>query len=391
MESMPLAIQDIESSILFKYSSKDNIYCVGSKSTNTYFFIKGEYTNIYMRILKQMNGKQTVGQIKEKFITECPEGLVDKIYNTCLKCNLITNEKKKDEKEFDELKATYKDVLAINISRICQISNRISYKFYITIASIMVIIFAFALLNIREVFGMIPWGSVAGDLRVLIYSVLISSLSVFAHEMSHAFIAAKFGLPINTAQIATFTYFTFACYIKLPGIYFLKPIKRILIWSAGIFTNLFFIALSILVFNIVGSQGQLLLSMVIICNISTIFSAVVPFYISDGYFILSTLFKAPNLRKDVFTNITNFFKTGKLYFTSFIYLLYFIITIIFTIGVVGFILFPIIINIIRSLLVGISLKSLFLQYINIFIVVIALFVSKIIRLLIKKIKKGGTE
>lgn len=70
--------------------------------------------------------------------------------------------------------------------------------------------------------NIIPWEAVAGDIRTLLYTALISSVSLVLHEMSHAAVASKLGLSVKTAHLAVFAFMSLACYVRLPGIYFLK-------------------------------------------------------------------------------------------------------------------------------------------------------------------------
>ncbi|MCM1160873.1 MAG: M50 family metallopeptidase [Roseburia sp.] len=382
---MPKIIEDITCSLMFDYKNKENVYCIGSMEKDKYFFVGEHAVTFYMTIIKQMDGSCTLEDIKnkEQLKSGIPCEVIDKVYDVCLRCNLIKNIPYK-EKEFNEVKVTYKDLFKLNISSFSKWCKKIDLKVYTFVIILMAIIIIGSIFKISEIFQHICWNYVVGDIRSLIYAVIISTVSLILHELCHAIAGSKLDLPIKNVHFATFTYMTFACYVKLPGIYFLKPIKRIIIWLAGIFMNFFLIAVSIFMYDFMGEQGRLFLTMVIICNISIIISALIPFYISDGYFILSTISKAPNLRKNVFENIKNIFKKGKFYFSSWIYIAYFICTIIFSVFAIITIFFPILNNIFFAFMEGQTYRKIILDNINIFLVFITLIISNIIRFIIKK-------
>ncbi len=383
----PEIVEDIECCLMFDYKNKEGVYCIGSRDKDKYFFVNEKASKIYMDVIKQMDGNHTLEEIKrkEKQKSGISGELVDKIYDVCLRCNLIKNASSQT-KEFNEVKAVYKDVFKVDISSFCEWCKKIDTKIYMIIIIFMLLIIGGASVKINQVVGNIPWNCVTGDFRVLIYTAVISTVSLALHELCHAVTGAKLGLPVQTAHIATFTYVTFACYIKLPGIYFLKPRKRVAIWMAGVFMNFFLIAVSIFMYDLPGEQGQIFLTTIIICNLSIIVSALVPFYISDGYFVLSTICKAPNLRKNIFQNIENLFKKRKIEFISWVYVLYFVCSILFIVVMVNIVVRPIVNNIHMALMEGDSFWEIVVQNINIAISIIALTISNIVKRILKKEK-----
>lgn len=390
-EFMPLIINDIECTLMFHYKNKEDIYCIGSKSADQYFWVKEKMTPAYMNIIRTFDGEHTIADVKRFFCEVYDETHVDRIYDACLKCGFIANETKRAAKGFNELKATYKDVATINIDIINNICGKISNKIFSSVIMIMFLTIIIALLKVPAVIDKISWDQLSGDIRSLIYAGIVSTISVILHELFHAIAASKSGLNVSTAKIATFTYITFACYIKLPGIYFLKPSRRLMIWGAGIFLNLFLIAISLLRYPTDNEQGNLFLMVVILSNISIILSALIPFYISDGYYMLSTIFKAPNLRKDVFKNIKNLFSKERISFQSYIYMIYFFVSIIFMFVFVLYVIGPIILNIYSGLIKGISLYNIVWNNKNVFLVVLILFLSRIVRKCLTKVKQKGKE
>lgn len=386
MDVMPIVVSDIECSLMFRHQNKDDIYCIGSSEADKYFFVNERASRLYMHVIALMDGQHTLDEIKNMQSSDevIPLEAIDKIYHTCLKCNLIVNDNCQEKKEFNEKEIIFRDILKINIVPFRNWCRKIDTKAYVVMIVLMFCIIVTSFFSMGEVFRMIPWENVVGDVRTLFYAVMISSVSLILHEMAHAVAGSKMGLPIKTAHLAVFAYTTFACYVKLAGIYFLKPGKRILIWVAGSFMNLFLISTATLLFGLFGEQGQLFLSVVIVSNISIIVSAVVPFYISDGYFILSTICKAPNLRKNIFKNLKEFFLERKIHFVSFAYIIYFLGTIVFTGFSIVLVLFPMIHNIAIGVGEGGALTQIISDNINIVIVLGVLVISGTIKVYKKK-------
>jgi putative peptide zinc metalloprotease protein len=390
-EIKPIIVNDLKDSILFRYNNKEPLICIGSCEKDKYIFAEENRAVKYLVALRMMNGEKTLYEIKSTMANEYGDDCVDELYQACLKCGFILNDNSFVKQEFNELNVAYINVLAINISKVGSFFSKLPRKLYYAIFSCMLALICLAVYHVPNVLSEIPFNYVLGDARAILYAICISSIAVLFHEIGHFISAAQYGIPITTAQLSTFTFVSFACYVRLPGIYFLPPRQRCIIWISGVFVNLFFAACAILLFqNILGEQFHLFLSMLIICNISIAIYALIPFYISDGYFIVATLLKTPNLRKDVFANIIGFFKSHskhKMEFKSKVYLLYFILTVGFTIIITLFFAIPLLIVIIGNILSGDSFSEVFLANINIFIGLGILVISQSIRGIVKKVKK----
>lgn len=387
MDIMPIIVDDIECSCMFRYSNKEDIYCIGSRKVDKYFFVNEKASKLYMEVISIMDGKHTIEQIKNiNWLGEkLPVDVIEKIYQTCLKCNLITNDTYTDKKEFNEMEIIFKDIFKINILPFSNFCKKISNKVYIVIIVFMLCIMASSLLEIDQVIDILPWESITGDIRTLLYAALISSVSLVLHEISHTVAASKLGLSIKTAHLAVFAYMSLACYVRLPGIYFLKPKRRIAIWISGSFINFFLIAVAVILYKFMDGSGQLFLTTLIISNITIIISALVPFYISDGYFILATICKTPNLRKNIFINLKNIFYKRKVQLSSFLYIIYFLGTISFMFFSLVLML-PVVNNIIEKYQNDAGFINIVINNINIFIVLGILLISKMVRLLKIKFK-----
>lgn len=64
MDIMPIIVDDIECSCMFRYSNKEDIYCIGSRKVDKYFFVNEKASKLYMEVISIMDGKHTIEQIK---------------------------------------------------------------------------------------------------------------------------------------------------------------------------------------------------------------------------------------------------------------------------------------------------------------------------------------
>ena len=166
---------------------------------------------------------------------------------------------------------------------------------------------------------------------IFVATLIIMGISMFIHEISHGVVAYKYGLIPKQLVISLYLCITPIVYLKIPGIYTVNPKTRIKIWSAGIVSNLFLASLSIIIYNIIGQFGAseiisklFLLSFYV--NFVLIISNLFPLLPLDGYFILSTLMKKPNLRKQSFVDFKNMVLGKKVKFKA-VYFIYFLLSI----------------------------------------------------------------
>lgn len=121
-------------------------------------------------------------------------------------------------------------------------------------------------------------------------------LSIGLHELAHGIAGYKFGLKPSKLVIALYV-MTPMFYLKMPGIYTIKPRKRVYIWSAGVYANLLIASVSIILASFSSGNIKNILFLCSITNLSLILANLSPLLPLDGYFIMSTLLKRPNLRK----------------------------------------------------------------------------------------------
>ena len=158
----------------------------------------------------------------------------------------------------------------------------------------------------------------------LIISMALTTMSVILHEYAHAAIAKGCGLTPREMDISLYLYLTPMAYIIIPGIYTLPRKRRLEVWSAGILMNLliFSVSTSLQMFC-VGTVHNLFM-LLAYTNLGLIITNFIPFLPLDGYFLMSTFLKIPNLRRKAF-HLNEMKKTSK---KSLIYIVYLALSIV---------------------------------------------------------------
>lgn len=135
-----------------------------------------------------------------------------------------------------------------------------------------------------------------------------STIMLFLHELGHMITAVKEGLTPNYITFSLYFYFTPIVYVSTPGIYTLKSDKRMQIFSAGIKMNLFLYSFFIMLVNLTKQEIFFLFALP---NLFRVVTNLSPFMPLDGYLMLTTILKKPNIRKNSFDLLKSFGKEKK--------------------------------------------------------------------------------
>lgn len=324
----PKVINDILVYELF--NKKDSkIYCVGSREIDRYFEVRGNIKDEVLKAIEYFDGTHTLEEIytllREK------EGLsfdIEKFYDLLQTTGLLENEKE-NKVEKSEYERVSLKLLEMDISKNEKIFNKLSgivpFIFIFTL-----ILIPFSVFNIRSNIGSfvdiknfkINGSYIIGAITI----VAIFFISILLHEIAHGIVARKYGLIPKKLVVSLYLFISPMVYLKIPGLYTIKENERIKVWAAGIYTNLF---LALLSFSLIGHLHGELFKVVFVLgyvNLMFIVMNLWPFLPLDGYFILSTLMKMPNLRKKSFKEFRKFLK-GKENNLTFIYFSYFLVSV----------------------------------------------------------------
>ncbi|WP_250674432.1 M50 family metallopeptidase (plasmid) [Paraclostridium ghonii] len=319
----PKVVNDISCYELFNKKS-GNIYSIGSKTLDRYFEVNEDLKKPILKAMQYFDGSYSLDEIdkllkeKEHFALN-----VNHFYNLLKTTGLLENETENivDKSEYEKYSLK---ILQMDISKRERFFEKFSFMIPIIFITTLILI-PLSIYNIINNLGYfvdvnsfkINGSSILGFLSV----ATIFFLSILLHECAHGVVARKYGLIPKNLNIALYLYVSPMVYLKIPGLYTLKEKQRIKVWSAGMYMNLF---ISLLSFSILGALKGLSFKLIFICgyiNLMLIFMNICPFLPLDGYFILSTILKLPNLRKKSFKEFIKFInrKNNNLTFIYFIY------------------------------------------------------------------------
>ncbi len=142
----------------------------------------------------------------------------------------------------------------------------------------------------------------------LLISLLASPLFLLLHELGHFTAAVRHNLKPDYFAISLYMGIFFMWYVKIPGMYTIRKRARIQILLAGGFVNLFLFSsiVNIIYFIPVSLVWEELLWKMALANIYSFLFTLLPFSLSDGYFLMTTIAGKSNLRLKLIKEIKNF-------------------------------------------------------------------------------------
>ncbi|WP_202193066.1 metalloprotease [Roseburia faecis] len=370
----------IEQKVLFKKKT-ENIYCIGSRSSDKYIYAPDREADVIYTILHWIDQGKSIVEIQKDMGDRygMSQKNVDVIIEKCKKAGLIKipngENIKPDVDEYELMMVKLKDFSLIKIYPVFHMLIKYFRIIFVLMLCVMMFAVASVAMNMDKVD--FPWKEVFANPKTLLYMWVIQFFSLVLHEFAHAIVGYKYGAKPESFSVAVFYYCTLIFYIRLPGIYFKTQKERIKIWSAGVFTNLFLSACFWFLFLYSSEKIQLFFAVGVMSNLMLALNNLVPFFYSDGYYILATLLKTPNLRKKSFFKIKQLFKEG-LSKDTFIYWIYLGVTVLVTGGVLGGELWIVGNQIYSSILSKTGFWNIVKDYSNLLIIMLIGIVGKII-------------
>ncbi|AGK96634.1 M50 family metallopeptidase [Clostridium pasteurianum] len=333
-ENKPLVVSDIKPYLLFKYDNKEDVYCIGSLEKDKYIEVNQKLKDKILNVISYFDGENTLDDIKYKLENKDKIKInVDKLYNLLNKSGLIENSNNINI-EKNEYEKYGVNILTLELKKFYNFFKFLSkYINFIIFISIFIIIISIPnfILVLKQMLYLNIFKIVNSSTLSVIISISITTLSVIFHEFSHAIVATRFGLKPKKFKVSLYLYLNPIAYIIIPGIYTIERKKRIYIWLAGVYCNLLILSSSILLQKITTGVVHNIFMVTCYSNLGLMIGNLVPFLPLDGYFVLSTLLKIPNLRKKSFKSFKSFLKFNpKSNSKSFkgIYLCYFTVSVI---------------------------------------------------------------
>lgn len=289
--------------VLFKRCD-GNLYCIGTIESDHYISVPEYNAPLIFHALSLMNGYRSIAELQARMDRDFERRVdVVKLVDICRREGLLTGCKSIKE-PMDEFHTMLTELASFSLTGAQQI-------FEVVANALPFLIFGMLCIDATAVYFVgtghvgIPWSEYMANPLIFPVAWAIQVLSILLHEFSHAVVAKRHGLRPKVVTLCVFYYFGLAMYVSTPGIYFKAPRDRLAIWCAGIFSNAFLSAIFIFIQYTCRGIWYLIGTIGMIVNLGIIASNMLPVLYSDGYYVLSTLLKIPNLRKYSIWNLKN--------------------------------------------------------------------------------------
>lgn len=340
--NFPHAVEDIRAFVLYEYKDRPTVYAIGSIDRDRFIEVDGTRKDVILYAISLMDGKRSFEDIDKKISAD--KGVIiksEELYNTLKRADLLFEQGGQGviKSEFETL--GFK-VFEISLKGLKKLFHSLSV-FTIPLYLLTLIVFLFAAFFAAFNYSSITVGSLFGFsdsyLKNIIITILIMFFSILCHELSHAIVASKYGIIPRKLTLSLYLYISPIVYIKLPGLYTIKPRERILVWGSGITTNILFACIGLVSAVLLKKHGvsESVISIVNLFWYSNGVLAIVnlcPLMPLDGYFMLATTLKIPNLRRGAFKALKASAGSKRIRF-SVGQLLYFVLSILLMGMVVG--------------------------------------------------------
>ena len=324
---LPCVYNDVKFSLLYSYRNKEDIYVISSKSGNANYFCKASAVVPIFETLELFDGTRSVKEIEQLVAEKYPGVVSTKLVSKLAASKFVIGNT--SDGLTNELNRNSLSIVKFNISKLGNIHPKISkvlYKSFCLLLFISLILIVYLSLcgkiNITDYF---QYAQKESYIEELLWVMILEIPCMILHETAHIIVGLNYQCPPQTLGFSLYFYFFPMYYILTPGIYLLSRKDRLKYHCAGIGAN--FIAYSVLSLVAV-INGNNIFYIAAFSNLQLIVINLVPFNLSDGYFISSALLKKINLRLHFLNLITfqdkwsNFDLSVKMYsILSFIYII----------------------------------------------------------------------
>jgi putative peptide zinc metalloprotease protein len=283
-------------------SHRDNEYIISLKGSNFHLKISPKLFDLLGLVDNSKNISQIVLEFNKYFQTQIDIKLV---YNKLGHYDIIEN----CESNFDD--NAQPSYLKLNFILINSATTRVLSKpflFLFSSTALKVLISISLLTSIVTVIA--NYNDFYMNLKDISveYFALYTGLMIFSsllHELGHASATFKFGGEHSGIGVG-FYLFTPVMYANVSSAWKLDVGKRIIVNLAGIYFELLFATLLILISFITGITSLLIVPPIILFK--TLYN-LNPFFRTDGYWVLSDAIRTPNLRHTSNELLKKFFKS----------------------------------------------------------------------------------
>lgn len=302
----PLAYEDLQVFKMKSFLGKEEYY-IGTKRNDRTMRINGDISSDIKIIITLLDGNHSLEEIRK----EC------EVNGICVDVNQLIDIFKINGFFQNELAESNNEIRIIG-TPIMKISFRnLENKFIDKGSSILVKLFPISILLLLIIIVSLY---IYNDFEIpinfnlkktAIINALLSFIYVFFHEVGHIIYAKAKKIELDCFEIRL-RYGIYPTYfIKYSNLYFISPTIRIRLFLAGVGTHVFFCLVGIIMMIITPFFiGESILE----CNIIFIYYNLVPIYLTDGYYSLSTVFNVYNYRicsLKALLNVKYFFSLDK--------------------------------------------------------------------------------
>ena len=129
-------------------------------------------------------------------------------------------------------------------------------------------------------------------------TLLVSIAVLLLHELGHCLAAGICGIPIHRIGLYLYLGILPKWFISFRGIRIAKDYHKLFVFCGGILMNISMILTTAACYLINPSFEAA--KCIIVSNLFMILNCLVPFSLTDGYFIFSTVFHVDNIRHEMF-------------------------------------------------------------------------------------------
>lgn len=301
----PRAVAGIEAWVLYE-KPENTMYCVGSIEQDKYIAVPGSKVAFLLEVVAFFDGQHSIEWIRDYCLRERRQNLdVAGVYRLLSQANLIIDPPPSHvfQGEFKRLSI---DVVDISTRRFFESLQPFARRSLRPLVLFTLVLIALGLASFRLEYVTLSNLFIIQDSYLLGYLVmlLIAPFLTLVHEFSHAFTAAAYGAIARHIKVALYVGLLPVFYTEIAGMYTLKPADRIKVWAAGCYSNICIGSVILLTYRLLPSDTSPIIRQVMLKvalgSFLTVVSNLFPLMPTDGYFILSTLFKQINLRTNAF-------------------------------------------------------------------------------------------
>ena len=327
--SAPCVCKGIDAYLLYQYKDKEDKYAIGSIERDRFIEVNETDKDVVLQTIQLMDGKHDFEEIKSEILKNTGRSIdSEELYNILKKANLISEEDNPEaiKTEFETFGLKLIDVKIGKVKKVFKAVSVITYPFFFIAVASLIFSLIFAVINHDKVRN-VSFLAFNDNYIINIISIYsFSTISLILHEFAHGIVGSRFGIDPKKLTLSLYMYISPILYIKLPGLYTIRPRKRVMIWLAGVTANSLLFSWGLIASIILQEVGASELTINIVnyiwyTNLSLIFLNLCPLMPLDGYFILATLLKIPNLRRSSFALIKKTLKTKTMHLSvgQFIY------------------------------------------------------------------------